>query len=324
MYDILNLEHVKYQIISEIKSILNLPVTLSQYDAIEIYWDNTFYISSLTLTTDKNEELKIENYVGPNNWIEVTNNIFTYETGNVLKVTTDMVSQGIRISKQLTGTITVSEIHVFANPDMVQFETADNIVVNEVMFNDETGDTIQISIKNNTDKTLYDLEGYFNPDDRSAWAFVIEGNKRLITPAKTRFERAVLELEPYLSKLSLLSNVSLPFPTTISNPYVYGPVNKATQTVGIIVDKRPTNMEIVSEEGVFPVEPGVNQLLDVVSNFYVISDVFLDKIFVAIPPIRNTKTYGLWNGEYLISSVEKPAMMIYKQEEGKTYTPRII
>ena len=133
-----------------------------------------------------------------------------------------------------------------------------------------------------------------------------------------------MELEPYLARLSLLNNVTLPFPTTISTPYVYGPVNRASQTVGIIVDKKPNAMEIISEEGVFPVEPGINQLTDVVSNFYIVSDVSLDKIFVAIPPIRNTKTYGLWNGEYLISSVEKPAMMIYKKEEGKTYTPRII
>ena len=65
-------------------------------------------------------------------------------------------------------------------------------------------------------------------------------------------------------------------------------------------------------------------MVDVVSNFYIATDTYVDNLFVAIPGIRNTKTHGVWNGDYLVSSNNKPAMMIYKKETGKTYTPRII
>jgi hypothetical protein len=324
MFNILNLEHVKYKNISGVKTILNLPVSLSQNDSIEIYWDSTFYISSITLTTNKNETLKVENYVGQNQWQEITDNIFTYETGNLLKISTDIVSQGIKISKTEIGTIDISGINVFANPDMAQFETSTNDIVSEIMFNDETGDTIQMKIKNNTDKTLYDIEGYFPEDDPAAWAFVIQGDKKLIKPSQTRHERAVLELEPLLQRLTYNKNVSLTYQPTISNPYIYGPVNIASQTVGVILNKKPSSMEIISDEGVFPINPGINNLVDVVSNFYIATDTFVDSLFVAIPAIRNTKTHGVWNGDYLVSAENKPAMMIYKKEEGKTYTQRII
>jgi len=324
MINILNFEHVKYKIVNGIRSILELPTVLNQNQSIEIFWDSTYYISSIELSTDRQEILKIENYIGPEHWVEVTESLFTYEGGSLLKITTDMISQGIRLTKTQTGTLSLSQIVVYANPEMAQFEDEEGNILTEIVFNEQSGDEINVRIKNNTDKTLYDLEAYFPENDVAAWAFMIPGEKKLIKPSQTRTERAVLDVGPLLEQLVYNQSVRLPFQTSITTPFVYGPVNTATSEVGIITDKKPNQIEIISAEGVFPADVGTNKLSDVISDFYIVTDIFVNKLFVAVPGIRAVKTYGTWNGEYLLGTEKKPAMMIYRKQSGVTYTPRIV